>query len=61
MPKKWDFPDELFKVHMPSSDNKTVSFCDALTRKANLLNNEYRGSRKPDYMQFKKSLRAGEI
>jgi hypothetical protein len=58
MPKKWDFPDELFAVNMPSSENKTVSFCDAIVRKANLLNHEYRGSRKPDYLKSKDILKA---
>jgi hypothetical protein len=53
MPKQWDLPDELFAVHMPVSDNPTINFIDAMKRKANLLNNEYRGTRKPDYMMHK--------
>ena len=35
---------------MPISDNPTINFVDSIKRKANLLNTEYRGTRKPDYM-----------
>jgi hypothetical protein len=53
MPKQWDLPDELFAVHLPISDNPTINKMDAMIRKANLLNTEYRGTRKPDYMMRK--------
>ena len=36
---------------MPRSENPTINFCDAMVRKANLLNDKFRGNRQPEYMR----------
>lgn len=53
MPSEFELPEEIFEIHMPQSSSPTVNFCDALTRKANMLNNRFRGDRRPKYMQNK--------
>ena len=53
MPTPWELPKELHflsQVHLPVSDSPAINLCDAIVRKANMLNQNFRGSRKPEYM-----------
>ena len=50
MPQQWDHPDELFEIRNSVAFTTTVNLCDAITRKANLLYDEYRGNRIPAFM-----------
>ena len=50
MPKHWDHPTELFEVRGANSDSQTINLCDALIRKTDLLYENYRGTRVPDYL-----------
>jgi len=45
-------PELLSQVNLPSTDNPTINFLDAVKRKANLLNDNFRGNRQPEYMRY---------
>ena len=45
LPTEWDMPELLAQVNLPVSDNPTINFLDAVKRKANILNDEFRGKR----------------
>ena len=51
MPTDWELPSEMFELNLAKSENPTVNLCDAIVRKVNLLNENFRGNRKPDYMR----------
>ena len=50
MPTQYELPSEMFEIHLPQSENPTINLCDAIVRKANLLNEKFRGNRQPEYM-----------
>ena len=52
LPTEWDMPELLAQVNLPVSDNPTINFLDAVKRKANILNDEFRGKRQPEYMRY---------
>ena len=60
MPKNFDLPPELFEINMPKSSNPTINFCDAIVRKANILNDKFRSHRKPAYMNHSYSPKNAE-
>lgn len=49
MPAQWDLPNELFEIHMPKSENRTVNFCDTMVRKVNILRDKFQGNSQPSY------------
>jgi hypothetical protein len=58
MPQHWEHPEELFTVQSSVSKNSTINFAEALLRKANILNNEYKGTRQPLYLRQRNSVSA---
>ena len=50
MPVKFDLPYDAGEYHKPS-ENPMINFCESLKRKADMLNNNFRGTRIPKYMQ----------
>jgi len=51
MPTDWELPSEMFDLNLRKSENPTVNLCDAIVRKVNLLNENFLGHRKPEYMK----------
>ena len=52
MPTDWELPKEIFDLNLRKSENPTVNLCDAIVRKVNILNENFRGKRKPEYMRY---------
>ena len=52
MPTDWELPKEIFDLNLRKSENPTVNLCDAIVRKVNILNENFRGKRKPEYMKY---------
>jgi hypothetical protein len=50
IPSRWELPDEVFKINLPGSLNPTINLCDALVRKADMINDHFRGQRKPEFL-----------
>lgn len=41
LPKDFSLPEELFAVNLAKSSNPTINFCDAMIRKAGILQENY--------------------
>jgi len=44
MPTQWELPSQFFDIHLPSSTNPTINFCDSIIRKANVMYENYWGA-----------------
>jgi len=53
MPSDWELPEEIFDLNLQKSSNPIVHMCDAMVRKVNILNENFRGNRRPEYMSVK--------
>ena len=56
MPNVWEIPEEFFSVNMPTSENPTINYCDAIMRKAHLIREKFRGNSLPAYMKGKRNI-----
>lgn len=45
MPTEWELPESQNAINFPQSQNPTINLCDAIVRKANMIEKNFRGTR----------------
>ena len=64
IPKEWSLPKELAflsEVNLHNSESPAINICDAIIRKANVLNQTFRGSRQPEYVSRNSAMKEGKL